>query len=178
LPLGIANSFYPTGDAAMYDYHIKTFRHAVKTKLLYSNFQAATFPDERTYVLNHFSSKKFCTTASRKPHSDYLIDMSQHKFVLSPRGNGLDCFRTWEALFMGSIPIVRSSTLNGMYKDLPVVIVQSWEEVTEEFLEKKYQEIKSKMSSYNFEKLYIPYWINEILKHKFYAKLAINKETL
>ena len=35
---------------------------------------------------------------------DYLMELGQHRFVLSPRGNGLDAHRTWEALLVGCIP--------------------------------------------------------------------------
>ena len=33
---------------------------------------------------------------------EYLRTLGQHRFVLSPRGNGLDAHRTWEALMVGS----------------------------------------------------------------------------
>lgn len=44
-------------------------------------------------------------------------------FVLSLAGNGLDCHRTWEALYLGSIVIVKRSSLDPLYTDLPVAIV-------------------------------------------------------
>ena len=37
----------------------------------------------------------------------YLMALGQHRFVLSPRGNGLDAHRTWEALLVGAIPSAR-----------------------------------------------------------------------
>ena len=61
---------------------------------------------------------------------------------------------------VGTIPIVLSSSINDLYKDLPVIIVSNWESVTKEFLEKKYIEIHK--STYNFEKIYTDYWINKI----------------
>jgi hypothetical protein len=61
---------------------------------------------------------------------EYLMALGQHRFVLSPRGNGLDAHRTWEALLVGAIPIVRSSALNPLYDGLPVLIVNDWPEVT------------------------------------------------
>ena len=33
---------------------------------------------------------------------EYLRTLGQHRFVLSPRGNGLDAHRTWEALMVGT----------------------------------------------------------------------------
>lgn len=53
-----------------------------------------------------------------------------HAFVISPHGRGLDCFRTWEALFAGCIVIVKRSPLDTLYAGLPVVIVDDWREIT------------------------------------------------
>ena len=114
----------------------------------------------RTQVYNHFINRPFVFNAERKPLKEYVLEMSQYLFVLSPFGKGLDCFRTWEALLVGSIPVVHSSTLNDLYKDLPVIIVEDWNEVTEDFLEKKYLEIKE--LPYNGEKLFLKYWIEHI----------------
>ncbi len=44
-------------------------------------------------------------------------------FVLSLAGNGLDCHRTWEALYLGSIVIVKRSSLDPLYAGLPVAII-------------------------------------------------------
>jgi hypothetical protein len=37
---------------------------------------------------------------------EYLKLVSQSKFVLSPPGNGPDCHRTWESIYLGAVPIV------------------------------------------------------------------------
>ncbi|MGE0060161.1 MAG: hypothetical protein AB7P33_13025 [Dehalococcoidia bacterium] len=50
-------------------------------------------------------------------------------FVLSARGYGADCHRTWEALYLGSIVITKSSVLDPLYTGLPVVLVDDWAEV-------------------------------------------------
>ncbi|WP_421692923.1 hypothetical protein [Aestuariivirga sp.] len=56
---------------------------------------------------------------------------SRFAFEASPAGNGLDCFRTWEALALGTVPIVRTGPLDLLYKahGFPVAIVEDWEEV-------------------------------------------------
>jgi hypothetical protein len=54
---------------------------------------------------------------------------ASHPFVVSAHGNGLDCHRTWEVLLLGSIPIVRRSSLDPLYEGLPVAIVDDWDEV-------------------------------------------------
>ncbi len=176
LPLGIPNYFSSIGNTAVYDTHIKACAQAVRTKLVYSNFNVATYPHEREFVRNFFADKSFCTTSNSKPQAEYLVDVTQHKFVLSPRGNGLDCYRTWEALLLGSIPVVRSSTLDPLFEGLPVFVIENWQEITEELLEKEYLEIKEKLNEYNFGKLFMPYWISEILAFKFRTKLLLGVE--
>ena len=52
-----------------------------------------------------------------------------YRFGLSPHGNGLDCHRTWEMLFFGIIPIVKTSSLDKLYENLPVVILDEWDDV-------------------------------------------------
>jgi len=52
-----------------------------------------------------------------------------HPFVLSAVGHGLDCHRTWEALMLGSIVITRTSPLDPLFADLPIVIVDDWNAV-------------------------------------------------
>jgi hypothetical protein len=54
---------------------------------------------------------------------------AQYPFVLSARGNGLDCHRTWELLYLGCIVITRTTPLDPLFEGLPVVIVKAWEEV-------------------------------------------------
>ncbi len=85
---------------------------------------------------------------------------SKYKFILSPPGTGFDCHRTWEAIYIGCIPIVISSTLNELYEDLPVLVVESWDEITEDYLNEQYQLIKSK--KYDLERLNLDYWTKKI----------------
>ena len=42
----------------------------------------------------------------RLPPADFLALLAAHRAVLSPPGRGADCFRTWEALALGSVPLV------------------------------------------------------------------------
>jgi hypothetical protein len=91
----------------------------------------------------------------------------QYPFWLSPRGNGIDCHRTWEALYLDIIPIVWNSSLNILYKNLPVVIINDYKELNERFLYEKLNEISKKKLSkekiYQYEKLRNAYWRRLIL---------------
>lgn len=59
----------------------------------------------------------------------YLRSISEHDFVLCPRGNGRDTHRLWETLYLGSIPIVKNGESPGqLLRDFPVWIVNEWSE--------------------------------------------------
>ncbi|KAI8801833.1 hypothetical protein BJ742DRAFT_744152 [Cladochytrium replicatum] len=51
-----------------------------------------------------------------------IIQALPYKFGISLFGNGVDCYRTWELLYLGVIPIVKSSTINFVYAGLPVLV--------------------------------------------------------
>lgn len=101
--------------------------------------------------------------------ADYLGDISVFKhqralakygFVASPPGNGLDTHRTWEAMYLKCVPIVKRSYMTEEFEKLglPVWLVDSYDElknVDEDFLYKKYEEIKPK---FNSEVLWFKFW--------------------
>ena len=64
--------------------------------------------------------------------------LPNHRMVLSPRGNGVDCFRTWETLYSGRVPVVVSSHLDPLFAQLPVIILPSWDNVTLPELQARY----------------------------------------
>ena len=91
---------------------------------------------------------------------EYLDNIYNHKFVFSPEGNGMDTHRTWECLYVGTIPIERRNLNNRFYTDLPICFVDNWEDLTEEFLESEFIRIKSVHGIW--KKLTFEYWKNKI----------------
>lgn len=164
IPIGMENKCYKRGDPKVFDRCIPLAKDHSKKHLLIMNFQIVTYVSEREKVYQIFSHKPFCYLAPKKNFENYLLELAEAKFVLSPRGNGLDCLRTWEALLMGTIPIVKTSSLDSLYKDLPVLIIQNWEDVTKEFLETEYKEMTQKY--YNPKKLFVNYWFDLIDQYK------------
>jgi hypothetical protein len=81
---------------------------------------------------------------------------TQYAFTLSPAGAGLDCHRTWEALLLGSIPVVRRSPLEALFARLPVVVVDDWSEVTPTLLRSELDRITR--TSFDFSQLELGYW--------------------
>ena len=85
---------------------------------------------------------------------------TEYAFVISPHGGGYDCHRLWEALILGCIPIVKTSAIDSLYDDLPVLIVNQWSDVTKELLEITVNDFKHK--TFNYNKLTLSYWIHKI----------------
>jgi len=94
--------------------------------------------------------------ASPLPRTELWRARGRYAFVLSPHGMGLDCHRTWEALALGHIVLVPSSALDSLYDDLPVVILQSWRDITAENLRRWLVQYQQKKAMY--EKLTSSFW--------------------
>lgn len=94
-------------------------------------------------------------------------EQSAYAFVASPHGVGLDCHRTWEAMALGSVPIVKTSPLDSLYEDLPVLIVDSWESVTPELLRDKQKEFAGNAAWFGIkgtrpEQLSLKFWMSRV----------------
>lgn len=90
--------------------------------------------------------------------SSFQTFFSRYQFVISPRGKGIDCYRTWQALHVGSIPIVEASTINSLYEDLPIVVVERWTDLSAEMLERHLRAFEGNWSTMRWEKLTNGYW--------------------
>ena len=137
LPIGIANPKWTHGNDNTFD-KIRLEKNS-KKELVYSNFNVATNPVERQYCLSQIDK---CVSTSypqytdlkaqneffANTHENYLRDMSQTYFVISPNGNGIDCHKTWEALYMNSIPIVTRSEMTDRFKEMgiPLIVLDDW----------------------------------------------------
>lgn len=133
--------------------------------LVYSNYTIDNLRSHRSEILNLFSGKSYVTQKNRVSFNEYIDDVYNHQFVLSPEGNGLDCHRTWECLYMGTIPIVKLTTNMTYYSDLPICFIHDWHQIDENFLESEYARITSK--TYDLSKLTFTYWKNKIIDWRY-----------
>jgi hypothetical protein len=95
---------------------------------------------------------------------EYYLELKKHRFLISPPGNGLDTHSTWEALLAGCIPILPKSALDPIFEDLPVWLVENWEDVTDENVNKKVEELTAPDKKYKWGKLFVHYWEQEIYR--------------
>jgi len=85
---------------------------------------------------------------------------SECMFVVSPEGVGIDCHRTWESILLGCIPVIKKNSLSEMFTDLPVIILDSWDEFNRETIIKRLNGIQNNL--YDFTPLFNTYWIDRI----------------
>lgn len=136
-------------------YNITRLRSNDKKHNVYCNWNITNL--ERNKVTESLKSNNInITHDSNIPLNEYIERMSQHKFVISPPGNGIDCHRTWEALYVGSIPIVIKNDIYKDWCDLPILQVNSYNDITQDILDTFIK------LPYNDEKLLIDYWRHKI----------------
>jgi len=100
-----------------------------------------------------------------------LITWNKQKdyaFVICPHGGGLDCHRNWEALCLGCIPIVKTSKIDKLYENLPVLIINDWDIIDKNLLNSTISEFKNKHDNgkFHYNKLTLNYWTYLINSYK------------
>lgn len=106
-PLKAANGI---GNRAYLDYFLQEEEaiHKVE-RLAYLNCIVQNNPAKRLYLYNWAKDKPYIKVEGGKervPYSIYIKNIRTSAYTLSPEGAGIDCHRTWEALYLGSIPVI------------------------------------------------------------------------
>ncbi len=137
LPIGIARNMFPHGNLdILYDNMINTYKNK-KIKNIYVNVNEYTHPIRKKLMDKiRFHRNKWEISTGGLSYEEYLKELSQYRFCLCIRGNGLDTHRFWESLYLGVIPVVyKCEELNNMLdylkeKNVPFFII------TDEIIEK------------------------------------------
>jgi hypothetical protein len=80
--------------------------------------------------------------------------------MLCPPGNGIDTHRLWEALYSRTIPVALASPEMDAFRDLPILFVEDFRQLTRDSLAREYERITS--SKWNWQKLFLPLWRDRI----------------
>jgi hypothetical protein len=126
IPIGIANEIWAHGDTVILNKVID--ENNKKTNLIYSNFSINTNFEERINCLRQITDKGI-KMSENKNFEDYLRELSKSLFNISPNGNGIDCHKIWESLYLKTIPIVTKSINIDFYKNLPILVINNWSEL-------------------------------------------------
>ena len=122
LPIGLANPKWDHGDQEI----VSSVRsqNPEKTNMVDVSFDIYTNQSVRQYCLDQIQ----LPMRDRAPFKEHLELLASSFFCISPDGNGVDCHRHWEALYLKTIPIVTKSFLVDSLKDkgLPFLIIENW----------------------------------------------------
>lgn len=124
IPIGLANPKWEHGNQEVFK--LIQDQNFKKTNLVYCNYALNTNFTERS-LCKELTEVEPC---SPKPYKEYLEDMAKSYFCISPNGNGIDCHKHWEALYLKTIPIVSNSIniQNFVNMGIPFLVLDDWKD--------------------------------------------------
>lgn len=140
------------------DVYLDRFNFDKKINKLYCNFRLNT-NSKREKILESLLGYPYSYAAKIKPFKEYFEELKTYKFIASPRGNGIDCHRTWDALYAGSIPVVEGHFIYDTF-DLPIIQIKNWNELSIDMLHYKAEQLSK--NSFNINQLTTLYWVEKI----------------
>lgn len=162
LPLGVPNGS-AVGFPKKEEYTDLINKRINKSIFCSSNFSVSSH-SWREHVYQVVQKKPFITVLSNSSPSTYLYNMAASQFCISPRGAGIDCFRTWEALILGCVPVLEKSPLDSLFYRLPVLLIDDYENITVEQLMAFQKYVIDCRHEFDLEKIYAQFWIDFFLK--------------
>ena len=138
--------------------NIRLFKsNRIKDYLVLLNFREETNLGHRSGVLNLAKKFDFVKIANKVDIVSNIRNIQSSYFVLSPAGNGIDCYRNFEAMYLGAVPVVQRAEQLPYMVDLPILIVDTFKD----FLElPSSAKVELFMSFHNkfYPKLHFDYW--------------------
>ena len=150
LPIGMANHCWKWGDSKVMDEVINEGFTNTRPYSIYANFTIGEGVryERRSDCYDNIIKQKI-PFQKNKGYKSYLKQLKKFKFCISPEGNGIDCYRTWEALYMKTIPICkRSIMIEEFAKVFPIYIIDDWSELDTNKIIKSYD-------SFNWDNWYL-----------------------
>lgn len=139
IPLGL--DFHSDKETSAKDQEtklIKTWKNSEKfidrkPKCL-SCFQFRLFTDktqDKWKAMEALNELDFNDVLKERKDRDYLWSlMSKYRFIVCPQSSGIDTHLIYESILLGCVPIIRKNTISHMHIDMPILILDEWNELT------------------------------------------------
>lgn len=172
LPIGIANRMWPHG-RCFHDFwqakNLGLLAKNEKTELLFVQFTVATNPAIREPCEKILRNKGY-PLLPQVDSFGHFARLNKFKFAICPQGNGDDCHRTWECLYLRVIPIVlRTPFMETLLSQMsfPVIVLDKWEdleldEAGKNRLERQYEDLAPDFESSLETILNLEWWKERI----------------
>lgn len=86
---------------------------------IYVNFSLNTL--ERADIKRMARAVDWCHDSDEVSHEEYVRQVANHKVIMSPNGNGFDCYRNLESIYLGSVPLIVDGLWTRAYDGLPIL---------------------------------------------------------
>lgn len=139
LPIGLANTMWDFGDIEYFANELENLPK--QDKFIHFNFtvEGGARDEYRPQCYKAAINKGIKISPSYKFH-EYVKEISRYRYCLSPEGNGIDCHRMWECLYLKVIPICHRNILTEYFSKLfPIVLVDDWNDLDLEYLKNEYK---------------------------------------
>lgn len=164
IPLGCENKRSPgySGDMKVINQYAND--RLPRPHLCFLNCNPRTWKEVREPLIEKFKEEPWVHYEPYGCPFDRTMELTRaSKFVLCPRGNGIDTHRFWEAVYLGAIPVVETATpFCSWSESIPMLTVDCLQNVTKDMLEQTWKDIKSKQWSLDHAKF--SYWRKRILR--------------
>lgn len=141
-----------------------------KTKLIASAF-GSRWPNLTRSIADRFKLKKFTS------NSDFMNDMfcepdkyyenlCDYRFFACPLGNGIQTPKICECIMCETVPVVTDHVAHRELRDiygLPLLIVNEWSDITEEFLNEQWYLVYSKIDWHEQKNKFLVNNFNKLL---------------
>ena len=133
IPIGIANEKWPQGKKDILE-EVANEKISKKNRV-YCNFNPNT-NIIRYNILENLKKYDFIDFEKNNlDYKSYLRKLSSYKYVISPPGNSIDCHRIWESIYLRTLPIVHKDNALLTFNQLPIIFIESWENLDLSFFD-------------------------------------------
>lgn len=152
---------------------------AILPKNILAYLNSSMNSSARFECYNTMNFKKFITSkvsaysindgrTNYQKNIDYFYDLASSKYSICSSGAGLDTFRFYESMCLLTIPIVLRCDFYEYYENnFPIMIVDDWDELTEQLLLEKYEKLFKRFHNKN---------VKEYLNSKTYYEFLKNNK--
>ncbi len=163
VPIGLENKrLHYNGIVS--DFDALRRRKSEKKPRILSAFTLENNQRERAEARKYLSATLLNDRIDRINTRVYRRLAEAYMFIASPPGNGEDCHRTWEAMYLTSVPIVRRSPLTEHFQDLglPLLVVSSYGEVSKLSEEELREIYRQNADRFFAPALWMDFWVEMI----------------
>ena len=165
IPLGLENlSRNLNGRLKDFSVSRQLVDEPVKTNDVFAAFEPGNNPEAREPLIKLLEDSRFGWDQRRVSPQEFRRAVRESYFVISPPGRGLDCHRTWEAIYLGAVPVVlKTSLAPSLVSQLPILAVDNYDQFLK-LTSRDMSELYSQVRESSSESAFMPFWCNAILR--------------